>query len=283
MRKALFTTAVALGVAIASYAMMQPSALATTPNTCAILASSFSPYGPVQINAPDQLHQMIESKIYAACLQTRGKQGASRMTAPGQAGTKNTTNAGAFVTFDVPGTTFTNPLAINNPGAVTGSYSGVLGDVGLSIHSFLRTSDGTITPFDPPGATSIGSTFGSIPSGITPDGTIVGRYNGTGDLIHGYLRAANGTITVFDPPGSRLTFPAAINPAGTTVGFFFTADNSAHGFLRAPNGTITVFDPPGSFLTGPTAISPTGTVTGSFIPPDFSATHGFVARAKDIR
>jgi hypothetical protein len=38
MRKALFTTAVALGVAMASYAMMPPSARATPPNTCAILA-----------------------------------------------------------------------------------------------------------------------------------------------------------------------------------------------------------------------------------------------------
>jgi hypothetical protein len=102
MRKALFTTAVALGVAIASYAMMPPSALATTPNICAVLASSFTPNSPVQVKATDGLYQMIESKIYAACLQTRGKQGTSRMTAPGQAGT-NTTNAGAFVTFNVPG------------------------------------------------------------------------------------------------------------------------------------------------------------------------------------
>src|SRR6516162_5923532 len=98
MRKALFTTAVALGVAIASYAMMQPSARATTPNTCAILAKSLTPNSSMQIKAVDQLHQAIESKIYAACLQTRGKQVASRMTTPGQAGT-NTTNGGAIVTF----------------------------------------------------------------------------------------------------------------------------------------------------------------------------------------
>src|SRR5215469_4555585 len=101
MRKALFTTAVALGVAVASYAMMPPSALATTPNKCAVLAGTFTPNISTQIEAADHLDQMIQSKIYAACLQTRGKQGASRMTGPGQAGT-NTANAGAFVTFDVP-------------------------------------------------------------------------------------------------------------------------------------------------------------------------------------
>src|SRR5215471_18999504 len=135
MRKALFTTAVALGVAIANYAMMPPSAGATTPNTCALLAGSFTPNISMQIKAADQLHQMIQRKIYAACLQARGKQGASRMTTP-RAGT-NTTNAGTFVTFDVPGSTLTNPAAINNPAtAVAGHYI----DAGGLFHSFLRTS-----------------------------------------------------------------------------------------------------------------------------------------------
>jgi len=144
MRKALYTTAVALGVAIASYAMMPPSARATTPNTCAVLARGFAPYSPMQINATDQLHQTIQRKIYAACLQTRGKPGASRMTTP-RAGT-NTTNAGTFVTFDVPGAISTGPNSINNSGAITGGYF----DAGGLLHSFLRTSDGTITPFDAP-------------------------------------------------------------------------------------------------------------------------------------
>ena len=73
MLKALFTTAVALGVAIANYAMMPPSARATTPNTCALIAGSFTPNSSTRINAADQLHLMIQRKIYAACLQTRGK------------------------------------------------------------------------------------------------------------------------------------------------------------------------------------------------------------------
>src|SRR5215472_14571093 len=81
-------------------------AQSTDTRTCAILADSFTPNVPMQIKAADQLHLMIQRKIYAACLQTRGKQGASRMTAPGQAGT-NTANAGAVVSFDVPGATNT--------------------------------------------------------------------------------------------------------------------------------------------------------------------------------
>src|SRR6516225_11891225 len=176
MRKALYTTAVALGVAIASYAMIPPSARATTPNTCAVLARGFAPNSPMQINAADQLHQTIQRKIYAACLQTRGKQGASRMTTP-RAGT-NTTNAGTFVTFDVPGAISTNPSSINNSGAITGGYF----DAGGLIHSFLRTSDGTITPFDAPGATC-GPTqnFCTAAYGINPAGTIVGGVSTNAD------------------------------------------------------------------------------------------------------
>jgi len=41
-------------------------------NTCAMLAGSLTPNISMQIKAADQLHQMIQRKIYAACLQTRG-------------------------------------------------------------------------------------------------------------------------------------------------------------------------------------------------------------------
>src|SRR5215472_14208220 len=248
---------------------------------CAILAGSFTPNVPTQIKAADQLHLMIQRKIYAACLQTRGKQGASRTTAPGQART-NTTNAGTFVTFDVPGSTFTNSAAINNPGAVTGSYSGALGDVGFGIHSFLRTSDGTITPFDPPGTTCnpFTNNFCSSAAGINPAGTIVGEFSppvSPPDFTpsHGFLRARNGTFTVFDPPGSQSTVPSAINPAGTVTGGFSGSTGGNHGFLRAPNGTFTTFDPLGSTDTFPFAINPAGTVTGNFIDVT-GVSHGFL-------
>jgi hypothetical protein len=186
------------------------------------------------------LHQ-IQSKIYAACLQTRGKQGASPMTAPGRLGTK-TTNAGTFVTFDVPGAKITLPTAINNSGAVAGHYF----DAEFLIHSFLRTSDSTITPFDPPGTSGCSpstQTFCSSAGGITPDGTVVGSFSTSSvSAGHSYLRAPNGTITVFDAPGAQFTF-------GLQQG----------------------------------AINPAGTVTGDSSPPDLSVDHGFVARLKNMR
>src|SRR5215469_3500046 len=238
--------------------------------TCAILASTNI---PMQFTAVDKLHQIIQRKIYAACLQMRGKQGASRMPAPGQPGT-NTTNAGTFVAFDVPGSSSTNPTAINNPGAITGYFA----DAGSDIHSFLRTSDGIITPFDPPGATcSSTDSFCSLAAGITPDGTIVGETIQV-HQIHGYLRAQNGAFTLFDPPFSNLTNPLAINPDGMVTGNFVSSTGGAgseHGFLRAPNGSFTMFDPLGSTSTAPTAINPAGTVTGSFVDVR-GVSHGFL-------
>jgi uncharacterized membrane protein len=223
----------------------------------------------MQINAADQ---MIQRKILAACLQTRGKQGASRMTTP-RAGT-NTTNAGTFVTFDVPGAIMTNPNSINNSGAITG----VSIDAGGLLHSFLRTSVGTINPFDPPGATcSPTQNFCSFSFGINPAGTIVGGVATNPDFSagHGFLRAPNGTFTEFDAPFAEVTEAFAINPDGVVTGAFLSSTGGVHGFLRAPNGTITTFDPLGSTFTQPVAINPAGTVTGLFIDVR-GVFHGFL-------
>jgi uncharacterized membrane protein len=207
---------------------------------------------------------MIQRKIYTACLQTHGKQGV-RITTP-RAGT-NTTNAGTFVTFDVPGASSTAPNAINNSGATTGRYT----DAGGLTHSFLRTSDSTFTPFDPPGVVCNPSTPPSVCSvsyGINPAGTIAGVDITTPDTstAHGFLRAPNGSFTLFDVPFTVFTQALAINPDGVVAGNFFTTAISvvSHGFIRAPNGAITTFDPPGSVFTQPNAINPAGTVTGSF-------------------
>jgi hypothetical protein len=129
------------------------------------------------------------------------------------------------------GSTFTQPNAINPAGTVTGYFE----DASFVSHGFLRTSDGTITVFDPPGSTGTGA------GGINPTGTIVGSFvNSSG--VHGFLRDPNGTITVYDAPGSMppvsgFTFTVlnAINPGGTVAGVFITADFSEEpGFVVRP-------------------------------------------------
>src|SRR5438105_15958149 len=54
-----------------------------------------------------------------------------------------------YISFDPPGSAFTQPVQINAVGTVDGWYA----DSGGVEHGFLRTSDGTITSFDPTGST----------------------------------------------------------------------------------------------------------------------------------
>src|SRR5882762_9757860 len=55
-----------------------------------------------------------------------------------------------YITFDPPGSTFTQPNSINEEGAVTGYY--YKGNKLNHTYGFVRSRDGTITTFDPPGA-----------------------------------------------------------------------------------------------------------------------------------
>jgi hypothetical protein len=96
---------------------------------------------------------------------------------------------GAFTTFDVPGAG-TRPgqgtaqfgAAINPAGATTGNYS----DANGVFHGFLRTHDGTISTFDPPG-----SVF-TFPASINPAAMITGSYVDANGVGHGFLRIPHG-------------------------------------------------------------------------------------------
>ena len=86
-------------------------------------------------------------------------------------------HAQAFTSFDVPGSTETNPTSINPAGEITGWYF-----AGSFIpHGFVRDGRGTITTFDVPGSTS------TSPTSINPAGEITGWYfDSTGK--HGFVR-----------------------------------------------------------------------------------------------
>ena len=96
----------------------------------------------------------------------------------------------AFITFDVPGT-LQNVNGINPAGAITGWYS----DTSGVFHGFLRTLDGTITTFDPPGS------IGTLPSAITATGVIIGSYFDAGGVTRGFLRMRGGSFATIDVPG----------------------------------------------------------------------------------
>lgn len=86
---------------------------------------------------------------------------------------------GTVTTFDAPGFSSTDAVAINPAGSITG----LIFTLGLtSLHGFLRSPYGVITAFDPPG-----SVF-TFPLGIGPTGVIIGWYYDANFVQHGFLR-----------------------------------------------------------------------------------------------
>jgi len=190
---------------------------------------------------------------------------------------------GTITTFDAPGAgtgsgegTFveTPTGGINPVGEITGDSCDA-----VTCHGFLRTPDGTITTFDPPGSTLTNG------NGINPAGTITGNDDDAGGVFHGYLRSPDGSFTIFDAPGAGTaanqgTGGFGINPAGVITGFYIDTNNAMHGFVRAKHGDITTFDAPGAGTgasqgTEPLANNPAGAVTGFYIDAD-NVFHGFL-------
>jgi hypothetical protein len=167
---------------------------------------------------------------------------------------------GTLMTFDPPGSTYTEVTYINNAGAIVGDYF----DQNGNNHGFLRAPDGTVTSFDAPSATQ-GFT---IPFAINPDGVITGA----NAAAAGFLRYPNGTFITY-AAGAIITQGVSINPAGAVTGFFL--GSGLHGFLRTPDGIITTLDAPGSTFTEASQISPGGIIIGNY--NDASGVgHGFL-------
>lgn len=111
---------------------------------------------------------------------------------------------------------------------------GYYADINNVNHGFLRSPDGTITTFDPPGAGREPGQ-GTIVHAINPNGSIVGSYPGS-TTFYAYLRTPDGTFTTFAAPGACTnsindgchgTGAWNINAFGTIVGSY--EDTSGQG------------------------------------------------------
>jgi probable HAF family extracellular repeat protein len=186
----------------------------------------------------------------------------------------------------------TEAIAICPTGQIAGFYAGYSN----SVHAYVRTTDGTITTFDGPGA---GTGAGAIPlPGNNPGtyavagdacGLVTGYFIDSRNVAHGYLRAADGTLTVFDVPhagtgNGQGTFAGNMSLSGEVIaGNYVDSTGMNHGFLRALNGTVTEFDVPAA-ATGPglgtmtfwaQCVNSAGAMTGGYYDQN-GAIHGYV-------
>jgi hypothetical protein len=139
---------------------------------------------------------------------------------------------GSSVTFQIAGATNgTYPTSINASGSITGFDYIVLSESSVTKHGFLRTPDGTITTFDPPGSAM------TVPLSINKSGAIVGYYSPSSffetQYFTGFLRLPDGRFLKINPPGALISQCSAINDRGEIVGEFFDV-NGWHYFLRMP-------------------------------------------------
>lgn len=117
---------------------------------------------------------------------------------------------------------------INDPGAVTGSFSNSSG----RSYGFVRDADGAITTFSKPGSAQQGTFAVSIDDG----GKATGYYYDAQESIHGFTRGAGGAIRTFAVPGAGTgggygTRPAAISNPGEITGYYSDANGVSHGFV----------------------------------------------------
>jgi hypothetical protein len=139
--------------------------------------------------------------------------------------------AQTYTVFTVNGNP-TSAAAINTAGTVIGLYDEATTPGGpLVAHGYLRTSDGTITTFDPTNST------GTHPTSINDNGVITGYFTvgAAQSKAYGFVRDAAGTITDFAPSGVTTTYPYSINDSGIITGACKCAGGS---FERGPSGGI---------------------------------------------
>jgi hypothetical protein len=174
----------------------------------------------------------------------------------------------------------TQAYANNSLGAVVGSYT----DANVVPHGFLRSTNGTVTSFDAPGAgLGAGLDEGTVAYGINTGGVIVGQFQDPSLVFHGFVRQPAGTFTTVNATGAGTgnyqgTLIYNVNTSGATAGVYYDGSNTEHGFVAAAGGATTSFDPSGSagtMVCEETCLNDTGTVTGFFLDAN-QVIHGFV-------
>jgi len=214
---------------------------------------------------------------------------------------------GKFTTIDAPGSLVglsndvkleTEVNGINPAGDMVGDYFARPGDPGapacVIAHSppcdrgFLYKHGQFYSILIPNGPNS--THFGSIPSSITPDGSIYGCLHDQNltFTMFGFVRTHSGDFKTLETGGGEVADPSkgyirsmnnAATPDGSIiVGLYFPPGATrAHGFT-VQNGVLTDYMFPGSLATQLWGINPNADVVGIYRdhPSGSFAVHGFL-------
>jgi hypothetical protein len=203
--------------------------------------------------------------------------------------------AGKFTSFDAQGADTaandfngTLPVAINDAGAITGTYY----DANNVAHGFLRSREGEFTSFDVPDSTA------TIPIGLNLESAVVGYYVDQNSVFHAFLRRRDGSFATWSgpdqctsaPPGSFCGGSGAfsINIFGTVSAAYADKAFAGHGLIRTPTGKLLTYNVPwagagsGQGTGCPGCARPLnifGAIASYYIDAN-NVTHGFVRSPK---
>lgn len=174
-----------------------------------------------------------------------------------------------FTGFDVPDTSSTLILGINNAGDFAGSE---VENDGITQNGFVSLG-GAITIFAIPDASA------TLAYQVNASNQIAGFYfDADGVTVHGFLRASDGTLTYpIDPEGSTGTILFGNNDSNWAVGRYTDAAGVTHGLFFVTPDEFVSFDYPGSTFTSLNGINAQGYITGRYVDAAGDE-HGILAK-----
>ena len=211
--------------------------------------------------------------------------------------------------FPAPANHLPTPTALNDLGAIVGSYL----DANATSHGFLLYQ-GKVSSFMFPGSIrteawdisrtgiivgtyNVSGVAGTrafmvksgvfhqikIPGflstntsafGVNANGDVVGRFVSNGAAF-GYL-LRNGKLTILSFPGATAgTTPTSINDQGVVVGNYVVSFGAPEHAFMWKDGVFSNISPPDNTTAEASKISNTGVVVGSYVSPSDGLRHGF--------
>jgi len=168
--------------------------------------------------------------------------------------------------YDVPDSTTTIVLGLNNSGDFAGSATPTGG-----IQEGFLSIGGTVTEFAVPDATAtLAYQLNSLKKSC-------GYYIDSFGVTHGFFRDSDGTlIAPLDPVGSTGTILFGNNDMNLIVGRYSDSTGATHGIVFIPPNRFVVYDVPGSTFTSLNGINKQGRIVGRYTDSS-GIDHGILA------